>query len=355
MTVARRGCRRVGDAVQLVPAVLGLAQFYLVRAELRTRRELAEELLEFAEREQSGAGLAVAHWLLANTSFHLGDPAVAHEHARQRDLALRQSPGPASQLFPKDFGVYALCYEASIVWLLGYPERAERANDGACGLAREQAHPFSEVIGLIHGALVHQYRREPDSCREAAERALAIAREQGFTHYVLFATLLRGWALVKHGQVHEGIALLREGLAGMRETGADLRRPYFLTMMAEAQGHGGDVDQGLAALDEAMAVSERTGERWGEAEQHRMRGELLLRHVNPDEAGAEASFRTALAVAQRQQARSLELRAAVSLGRLWQARGKREDARRLVAEVYGRMTEGLDTPDLRDAQDLVRA
>lgn len=263
MTVARRGCRRVGDAVQLVPAVLGLAQFYLVRAELRTRRELAEELLEFAEREQSGAGLAVAHWLLANTSFHLGDPAVAHEHARQRDLALRQSPGPASQLFPKDFGVYALCYEASIVWLLGYPERAERANDGACGLAREQAHPFSEVIGLIHGALVHQYRREPDSCREAAERALAIAREQGFTHYVLFATLLRGWALVKHGQVHEGIALLREGLAGMRETGADLRRPYFLTMMAEAQGHGGDVDQGLAALDEAMAVSERTGERWG--------------------------------------------------------------------------------------------
>ncbi|MBM4442423.1 MAG: AAA family ATPase, partial [Candidatus Rokubacteria bacterium] len=343
---ARELSQRVGDAVQLVPAVLGLAQFYLVRAELRTRRELAEELLAFAERERSGAGLAVAHWLLANTSFHLGDPVAANEHARQRDLALQPQPEPASPLYPKDFAVYALCYEASIVWLLGYPERAARTIDRARRLAREQAHPFSEVIGLIHGALIHQYRREPEPCRESAERALAIARERDFTHYVLFATLLRGWALVTQGRVAEGTAALREGLAGMRETDADLRRPYFLTMMAEAHALGGDVDEGLASLDEAFAVSERTGERWWEAEQHRVRGELLLRYAVPDEAGATAGFLTALAVARRQQARSLELRAAMSLGRLRQAQGKLEEARGLVREVYGRMTEGFDTPDL---------
>jgi len=236
------------------------------------------------------------------------------------------------------------------VWLLGYPERAARAIDRARRLAREQAHPFSEVIGLIHGALIHQYRREPEPCRESAERALAIAREQEFTHYVLFATLLRGWALVTQGRVAEGTAELREGLAGMRETDADLRRPYFLTMMAEAHALGGDVDEGLATLDEAFAVSERTGERWWEAEQHRVRGELLLRYAVPDEAGATAGFLTALGVARSQQARSLELRAAMSLGRLRQAQGKLEEARGLVREVYGRMTEGFDTPDLREAR-----
>jgi predicted ATPase len=181
--------------------------------------------------------------------------------------------------------------------------------------------------------------------------------------------MMRGWALADQGQDAEGIAQMRKGLAAIQATGAALRQPYYLGLLAEASGPAGDLEGGLAMLTEALALVARTGERWSEAELHRLKGALLLRSkarrlelaVSPSDFGycallaeqADASFRQALEVASRQQAKSWELRAATSLGRLWQSQGKRKQALDLLAPIYAWFTEGFDTADLRDAKTLL--
>jgi predicted ATPase len=170
--------------------------------------------------------------------------------------------------------------------------------------------------------------------------------------YVAIGTVLRGWALAKQAQQEEGIAQICQGLAACRTVGLELLQPYFLAMLAEAYGDAGHIDAGLAVLAEALTVTENTGVRCWEAEQYRLRGELVLQ-AGADTRQAEACFRQALEVARHQQAKSLELRTAMSLSRLWQRQGKRDEARRLLAPIYGWFTEGFDTADLQEARALL--
>ncbi len=169
--------------------------------------------------------------------------------------------------------------------------------------------------------------------------------------------MLRGWALDQLGQGAEGISLIREGLAAWRATGSELWQPYFLGMLAELQGKGGYPREGLKAVGEALAVAARTEERFYEAELHRLKGELLLQKavgsVQKAETEAEECFHKAIDVACRQSAKSLELRAAMSLSRLWQQQGKPTEARDFLAPVYHWFTEGFDTADLKDAKALL--
>ena len=204
---------------------------------------------------------------------------------------------------------------------------------------------------------------------------MTCATELGFAGWVGHGLILGGWALAAQGHGAAGIAQIRQGLNTRQSTGADLARPYWLALLAEVHGEMGQAEEGLSVLAEAFTEVRRTGERWWEAELYRLKGELLLRQALGKEASqagpatlsmvpkteqslateAEAAFHQALEIARRQQAKSLELRAAMSLAQLWQCQGKRKAARQLLAEIYGWFTEGFDTVDLRDAKTLLEA
>jgi predicted ATPase len=189
--------------------------------------------------------------------------------------------------------------------------------------------------------------------REHAEAAVALATAQGLPGWAAEGTGLRGWALALQGQGAAGLALLRQGMAALRATGAALGVPHFCAMLADVAARLGHVEDGLRALAEALAIVDTTGARVYEAELHRLRGELLLQQTMPEAQQAEVCFQHALDVARRQQAKSWELRAAMSLARLWQQQGKRAEARELLAPIYGWFTEGFDTADLQEAKVLL--
>jgi predicted ATPase len=199
----------------------------------------------------------------------------------------------------------------------------------------------------------HQIRREPHLVHELADAIIALATAQGFPQWRAQGSVLRGWALAEQGQAAEGVTEIRQGLAAWQATRAEIGRQWRLLLLAEAQGHMGQITAGLATLTEALAVVEVTGDRRDEAELHRLTGEFLLRQAVPDAPQAEACFQQALTVARRQEAKALELRAAMSLARLWQSQGKRTEAHALLAPVYGWFTEGFGTPDLQQAKALL--
>jgi len=201
--------------------------------------------------------------------------------------------------------------------------------------------------------MVSQFRRDISAVHEHAEAAVALSTEQGFASWAAYGTSLRGWAIAMQGQGEVGRAQVRQGIAAMRATGGAVLVPFNCTVLAEVCDHLGHPEDGLQALAEAHALVEQHEERWWEAEVHRLRGVLLLRQRGTPQVEAETCFRQALDVARRQEAKSLELRAARSLARLWQRQGKRAAARELLAPVYGWFTEGFDTADLQEAKALV--
>jgi predicted ATPase len=220
-------------------------------------------------------------------------------------------------------------------------------------LAQELEHPQS--LGLVHhlAAYLHHRRRELSAVQVHAEAVLTLATAQGLPLYVGLANHLRGWALAIQGQREAGMAQMQEGLAGILATGQALAQPFCLVRMAEAMGDMGQVDQGLRLLAEALAAFKASGRGDMLTEAYRLQGEFQLRQAVPDAVQAEASVQHALAIARCQQAKSWELRAAMSLARLWQQQGKREEARALLAPIYGWFTEGFDTPNLQEAKALL--
>jgi predicted ATPase len=236
-------------------------------------------------------------------------------------------------------------------------------------LAQELSDPFSLAYALVIMTRLQQWRRDVPATRMWTEALIALSAEHGFGQFLSWGRLLHGWALVAQGQREEGLDQIRQSLTTYEATGAAIWRPYFLSLLAEGYGQVGAADKSLQALDEALAVVRHTGERVWEAELHRLKGELVLqaRHHPPEPEGnllhatgytpqtaeAAACFHQALAVARRQQAKSLELRAATSLARLWQQQGKPTEARELLAPIYGWFTEGFDTADLQEAKILL--
>jgi predicted ATPase len=201
--------------------------------------------------------------------------------------------------------------------------------------------------------MLHQYRREWQTAQAHAEALLALATEQGFAFYVVRGAFYRGTALVAQGLEEEGLAQMSQALAALRETGIELAMSFYLTHLAEAYGRVGQIDQGLHLLAEAQMLVDKTGEHYHEAELLRLRGELLLRQATLDVQAAEACFFQALAIARKQEAKSLELRAAMRVSQLWHRQGKRTEARQILAATYGWFTEGFDTADLQEAKGLL--
>ena len=216
------------------------------------------------------------------------------------------------------------------------------------------AHPLSLVLAQVWLACLHQFRREAQATHDRAAGSVALAVQQGFSAlYVAWGTVPQGWALTRQEQGATGIAKLREGIEAALAAGSEQWRPYFLALLAEAAGAAGQPEDGLRLLAEAQEVMARTDERFYEAELSRLTGVLRLAHTPAAQAEAEANMRHALEVARHQDAKSLELRAALDLSRLWQQQGKQAEARELLTPIYGWFTEGFDTADLQDAKALL--
>jgi predicted ATPase len=289
--------------------------------------------------------------------LQLGELPRARDHFEQ-GIALYDPAQHRAQAFVyggHDPGICCRAQAAVALWLLGYPDQAVQRSQEALTQARELAHPFSLANALEFASYLHQLRREGRQTQAHAEALLALAREQGFAARATKAQIARGWALAAQGCGAEGVALIRQGLDAERATGAAKGRAYYLALLAEGYATAGDAEAGLRAVADALEAMQHTGERHHAAELHRLKGELRLTRSTEPHAKAEACFQQALDIACRQQAKSLELRAAMSLARLWQCQGKRNEARQLLAPVYDWFTEGFDTADLQEAKALLEA
>jgi DNA-binding winged helix-turn-helix (wHTH) protein/predicted ATPase len=362
---ARALCQRLGEPPQLSVVLLRQFMWCTQRAELQTAHELGEHLLALAQRQSDPVLFLSAHTTLGVSLFFRGEMAAAHAHLAQGSALYV----PASHCAPVarhslDLGVLARCYVALSLWLLGAPAQALAQMHEVRMLAQELSDPYNLAFAVSFVTFLYQWRRDVPATLTWAETGLALCTEHGFGQYCSYGRLLHGWALVAQGQGDEGLGEMRQSLTAYEGTGAAIWRPSFLAVLAEGYGQVGATDEGLRVLAEAVAAVQKTEECIWEAELHRLKGELVLQaRRQPSESGgglahaaeAEACFHQALAVARRQQAKSWELRAAMSLSRLWQQQGKRAEAHALLAPVYHWFTEGFDTTDLQEAKALLDA
>ncbi len=265
-----------------------------------------------------------------------------------------QAHRPHAFVYGQDPGIFSTSNLALVLWLIGYPDRALAKTNQALTLAHDLAHPFSIVIALQGGAFVHQLRREPKLAQSHADAVIALSAERGFSYFSWWALAVRGWAVAQQERGAEGIAQIREGVTAAKAGGAELASPWVLALLAEALGNESRAEEALKVLAEALAVSSKNGNHNYEAEIYRLKGQLLLVASRAeDRTEAESCFRRAIDIARRQQAKSWELRAVTSLGRLLQKQGKKEEPRQMLNEIYGWFTEGFDTADLKDAKALL--
>jgi predicted ATPase len=241
-----------------------------------------------------------------------------------------------------------------VLLLLGHPERARTHSREALNGAHEQLRPYMLAATMHQQNVVDQLRGNRRTVEERATGLIKLTRDQGFAHWHATATFLHGWALAAAGGVAAGLDEMRRGLAAKQATGAQLKVPYYLGLMAGVLRGAGSGSEALTLLDDALARVNQTGERWFEAELHRLKGEAVLARSSGRAAEAEACYEHALTVARDQGARLWELRAATSLARLWRDQGRRAKARDLLTPVYGWFTEGFDTADLKSAKELLK-
>jgi predicted ATPase len=253
----------------------------------------------------------------------------------------------------QDLGVSCGAFAAWTLWGLGYPDQALARLHETLALAHALSHPLSLAFAQVFAAFIYQCRRDVLAVYEQAEAAAALSATQGFPQWAAVGICGRGWALAMQGQGAEGSAQLRQGIAAYRATGAAILVPWFYLLLADVAERFGHTAEGLQALAEAHTLVEQQEARWWEAEVCRLQGIVLLRQTGTSPAEAEAWLQRALDVARHQQAKSWELRAAMSLSRLWQQQGKGAAAHALLAPVYSWFTEGLDTADLQEAKALL--
>jgi predicted ATPase len=347
-------CQQMGETPERVQILLGLWRFAVVRPQLHTARAIGETLLRLAHRADDPALAVIAHYALGTACFYLGafptarlhlEASIAHYTPDQRHtLVFRMGSDP---------GVGSRAFAAVTLWLLGYPEQALAHINQALALAHELAQPYSLAWVWCIASWVAQLRRDVRAVSEHAAAAVALASAQGFPQWEALGTIARGWALAMQSQGEAGLAQIHQGIAAWQATGSALGVSAFYIWLADVSAHLGYLEDGLQALDKALTLGEQHAEHRWEVEILRLRGVLLLRQPGTPQAEAEAWFQRALAIARRQEAKSLELRATMSLSRLWQQQGKHAEARALLAPIYGWFTEGFDTADLQEAKALL--
>lgn len=372
-------CQGRNGTSQSLQALFLQADCCRAKGEHQKSLALGQQLFSLAQPSQDPLQVALAHWSLGASRFFLGEFTQARDHLEQAIAFYEpQQHACLKSLTGVDMGVTCLAWTAWVLWVLGYPDQALKRSREALVLAQELDHPLTLGFALaVGGSGFHLLRRESQVAQEWAEGLMRLATQKDLALFQAWGAILQGRGQVEQGRVEEGLAHMHQGLAAWQASGTQAGRPHHLLLLAGAYrnahdkwGRDGQAAHGLNALDEALALVEESGGRYFEAEIYRLRGELLLAQAegidmpaaSPDAqsrqkpafiAEAEAHYRRAIEVAHRQQAKSWELRATMSLARLLQRQGKQAEARHLLAEIYDWFGEGWDTPDLQEARGLL--
>ena len=360
------------------PILFGLWLSYLVRAKLQTARELGEQCLVMAQQQANAVLEVEAHRALGATLYYLGELKMARAHVEAGISRYNPHQHPVHAFFHylADPGMTLHAYAAPLVWCLGYPEQAVAQLQASQQMGEERPHPFSRVVSLHFGALLYQSRRDVDEVDTYATELLAICREHGFSVWEPTGKIMKGWALQQNsdGTHEDGIALIQEGIAEWEANRSRVLRPVYLGILAHAYGQAGKAQEGLQTLEVALEAVDEGGERTNEAELYRLKGELLLKSdedilltsadasaktgtqnncATARQQEAEKCFEKALTIARHQEAKSWELRTAVSLSKLMITQHRHNDALALLKPIYEWFTEGFETVDLAEARDLL--
>ncbi len=359
---ARSLARQTGDRSQLMPALIGLWRFHVVRAELDTAHRLAEAMVRHAESSRHAAHLMLADYVLGTTALLQGDPESGSRNLQASiDRFLKLEAGPRRELEAAAFylgqnpGVAACDDAALATWCLGYPEHALALSRRALALADKLEHPFSQAFARLLSAWLQQMCGDPQATEQAAAAAIELSQEHGFPEFLVFATAFQAWARARSGRAEQAVGRIRGVLDQRRSAGAELFRPHFQALLAEACGEASRPESGLDLLEDAIENADRAGSGFWKPELHRLRGELYLKLARPNRRQAESCFARALASARRRRERSLELRALLSMARLWHDDEQRlDETRQALEELYASFYEGHDTADLISARRLIK-
>jgi adenylate cyclase len=344
---------QLDDPSRHAAVLVGLATVFESRADYRKSQVLLEQFQEEVVDSRPESLLVESHTLLACSLFHQGAFEKSVDHAKHA-VTLYQPGGsyPFLAASGADPAIGAEDWAALSLWFLGYPDRALAKAQEV--LRRVENHVFTLALAQNQAAVVHVLRREPVAVAELAGAAIEVAAKNGFPYWVAVGNILHGWASAMQGETGDGIAEIQRGLVGCRATRVEMDRPFYLALLAEAHIRDGQPNEAESILDEAFAMVHNSRTFFYEAELYRLRGNVLM------QAGAESlqdvntCLQQALEAARRYGTLSLELRAAVSLARLWRNQGKHREARDLLSEVYGRFTEGLSTTELSEARAILQ-
>jgi DNA-binding SARP family transcriptional activator/predicted ATPase len=346
-------CDTVGDDAQRAQTLYGLQSVYVVQAKLERVQMVSDELHTLYQRSLGTEPPPFAGMMLAGARLHLGRITEANAqfaeiiaaHDPDQILHFQESQG-------SNYAALARAWQAHALWCLGYPQQALSLGLDAVKLVQDLDQPFNQALVSAYLALLQQLRADEAVAREHAEQAHALASKYQAPYYRTWAGILVSYTLALEQPNEERIVRLRGSIAEFKASGARLRLPYYLSLLAQVYGKAGHAGEGLACIGEALAEARTHNERWWDAELHRLRGEFLLMQ-GAEASDGEAALLQAIDIARSHQARSLELRATMSLARLWVAQNRSEDARRRLKDMYSWFTEGFETPDLQAAQLLL--
>jgi len=370
---ARELCLALNDDATLVSVLAGLGRLYDLRSDRAASQKLMEEELSLLGRIEEPALALQLHTHLGTTSILRGALRQAREHHARtlalydpqchRDLVLRFTLDPA---------VIAGVLSGWSLWLAGWPDQARSQVQQSLSWVEELGNPYSRIVAFSNAARVYLWCGAQEEVESFAEKGTRLAHEYGVSPFVTVGEVLRGCLHVERKEPKEGLSLLTQGISRYRSLGARYLLPLYLSSVAEALRQSGRIEEGLNTIAEALHSTETNLDVFWIAELHRLRGELLLRKVQPQKSPrakargqhsalriphfameAEECFLQALSIARQQEAKSLELRATMSLSRLWRQQGKKAEAGKLLAEIYSWFTEGFDTVDLREARTLL--
>jgi tetratricopeptide (TPR) repeat protein len=345
-------CDRVGTAAQRAQVLYGMQSTYIVEGRLDKSAMITDEMVRVFRETLGSEPPRSAFAMMAGVRLQMGRFQEACDDVD--DLVREADPSQLQHLQESqglNYEVLALAWQSHGLWCLGRPDTAFDRASHALRLARQLGQPFSQAIAATYLALLQQLRADPATFRAQAEEALALATEFKATYYRAWAAILVAYAQTL-GRAEAGLTRLRSAIESFKETGARLRLPYYLALLADGHLRANEPAAGLDVVEEALSRGREMNERWWDAELHRLRAELLLAG-GAEMAEAEAALRRALEIARGQQARSLELRAARRLAGLWAGSGRTAEARDLLAPLHSSFAEGLETPDLQAARTLL--
>lgn len=347
-------CEQLGETAQQTRVLYGLAHFHMVRAELAKACEIGERCVQLANELDEPGYLVDARLVLGGSLGHCGRLDEAREHLEAGLAQYDATHGTAHQYrLAVDTNVFGRSFLGHVLWLLGYPDRAQEQLQKAVSTAKARADPFSMARAWAYTTMLYQFMRDAEETMRSASEVIAVCEEHHFEYYGAWGQYMHAWAV---DQLHGGNGAtnkLETALDRLARTGAGLRRSYYLGVLAESHLAHGESGEGLRVIDAALRDVATTGERWAEPELYRIQGQLLLQSDPRSQARAEQCLRKAVQCASSQKALSLQLRAAVTLARLLRDRGERMEAERIVSRCYRQFTEGLDKFDLTEAEALM--